>query len=89
MKKKTHWIWQGLVLDSICLIYPGGRGPLVMAGALGGVGLALGAWFDPEPEFDPWLSVSPFMHTRGDISGLGALLPWVGVEPVEDAKKQR
>lgn len=64
------------------MAYPGGRRPLLIRGALGGVGLTLGAWSDP------WVSVSPFTHTCGDVSGLGALLPWVGVEPAEDAKKQ-
>lgn len=64
-------------------MHPGGRGPLLMGDTLRGVGLTRRA--EPDPEFDPWL-VSPFTHKRGDESGLGPPLPWVGVEPVEEAK---
>lgn len=66
-------------------MHPGGSGPLLMGDTLWGVGLTLRA--DPEPEFDPWLTGSPFTHKCGDESGLGPPLPWVGVEPVEDAEQ--
>lgn len=56
---------------------------MLMGETLRGVGLTLKA----DPEVEPWLAVSPFTNKRGDESGLGPPLPWVGVEPVEDAEQ--
>lgn len=85
--------------------YPGGRGPVLMGltlegpggggGApefrLGAAGLVPGTKAEPEAEEDAelWPSAVPFTWGLGLGSGLAALLPWLGVEPLEEAARDK
>lgn len=56
-----------------------------------GAGLVPAPRVEPEPEEDAELGPSavPFTWRLGLGSGLAALLPWLGVEPLEEAEQDK